>query len=96
MANPEWMEIFRSWEPVKLAAYVAELEKQISVFATQNVGQKGYTKDLGELRGQLSAAVQIQTERGLPPNQSVGVTDFSRASNVPLPSRWGLGGEEYF
>ena len=88
MANPEWMEIFRSWEPVKLAAHVAELEKQISVFAMQNVGQKGYTKDLGELRGQLSAAVRIQTERGLPANQSVGVTDFSRISDSPIPPRW--------
>ena len=78
MANPEWMEIFRSWDAPKLAVHVAELEKQISVFSTQNIGQKGYTKDLAELRGQLSAAVRIKNECSQSRNQSSGIVDFSR------------------
>jgi hypothetical protein len=87
MANPEWMEIFRSWDAGKLAAHVAELEKHISVYSMQGVGQKTYQKDLAELRGQLSAAVRIQTERGQGGNQSVGIVDFSGISNPPIP-RW--------
>ena len=89
MANPEWMEIFRSYAPAELDAHVVELKKQISVFSAQNVGQKGYTKDLAELRGQLSAAIRIGTERGQSGrNQSCGVVDFSRVSNAGIPPRW--------
>jgi len=78
MASPEWLEIFRSWAPEKLAAHMARLEGQISVFTSQAVGQKNYTKDLAELRGQLSAAVRVQNERSKPGERGFGITDFSR------------------
>lgn len=80
MASPEWLEIFRSYTGEELAAQITELKKQVSVFSSQQVGSKSYTKDLGELRGQLSAAIRVQKERSQEPgvNQSVGVTDFSR------------------
>jgi hypothetical protein len=78
MASPEWLEIFRSYSPEALAAQVEELKKQVSVFTSQQVGSKSYTKDLGELRGQLSAAIRIQNERANPGQAGFGITDFSR------------------
>ena len=80
MASPEWLEIFRSYTPQELADQIATLKRQVSVFTQQSVGGKSYVKDLAELRGQLSAAVRVQNERGQPAdeNYGVGVTDFSR------------------
>lgn len=78
MASPEWCEIFRSYTPDELAAHVTSLKQEISVYATQAVGSKSYTKDLGELRAQLSSAIRVQNERGSTGNVSVGVTDFSK------------------
>ena len=86
MADPVWMEIFASWDAAKLAAHVAELEKHISVYSMQGVGNKTYQKDLNELKGQLSAAVRVTKERGMPSGQSAGIIDFSRVSNPPTPS----------
>ena len=78
MASTEWLEIFRSYTPTELAAQVTDLKKQISVFTSQTVGQKSYTKDLTELRGQLSAAIRVQNERAHPKdNPGFGITDFS-------------------
>lgn len=78
MASPEWLEIFRSYTPEDLATMVTDLKKQIGVFTSQQVGSKSYTKDLGELRGQLSAAIRVQNERANPRgNPGFGITDFS-------------------
>jgi len=78
MASPEWLEIFRSYTPDELAAQVAALKAQVSVFSQQAIGQKSYTKDLNELRGQLSAAIRVQNERSQPSdsNPCVGTMDF--------------------
>lgn len=79
MASPEWLEIFRSYTPEELAAQIVDLKKQVSVFTSQQVGSKSYTKDLGELRGQLSAAIRVQKERANPRgNPGFGITDFSK------------------
>lgn len=77
MANTEWLEIFRSWDLPKLQAHEAKLEEQISVFSSQGVGSKNYTKDLGELRGQLSALVRVKGEKSGKAAPRVIVTDFS-------------------
>jgi hypothetical protein len=77
MANPEWLEIFRSYSPEKLAQRITELEQEVSVYAQQAVGSKSYVKDLAELRGQFAAAVRVQKERATRTNPAVGVTDFS-------------------
>lgn len=82
MAAPEWMEIFRSWSTPQLQAQIDTLNKQISVFSTQQVGSKSFTKDLRELRDQLSSAVRTLNERSLPPgNDRVGITDFRNINN---------------
>lgn len=78
MANPEWLEIFRSYGVEELAGHIANLKQEISVYATQQIGSKSYTKDLAELRGQLSAAVRVQKERSTRGNPSVGIADFRR------------------
>lgn len=78
MASPEWVEIFESYSPAELAARIAELKEEVSVYSQQNVGTKSYTKDLAELRGQLAAAVRVQKQRTFSRNRSVGVTDHSR------------------
>lgn len=79
MANPEWLEIFRSFTPDELTAHVTALKEEISVYATQAIGQKSYTKDLGELRGQLASAIRVQTERANSTTQpGFMLTDFSR------------------
>ena len=76
MANTEWLEIFRVWPPEKLASHVGKLEEQIEVFSSQQIGSKSYVKDLGELRGALSAAARVVKERTRP-NPGAGIIDFS-------------------
>lgn len=83
MASPEWLEIFREWDAAKLQAHIQNLEEQISVFTTQQVGQKSYVKDLAELRGQLSSAYRVKKERANRGNPGVFVTDFSRGGCDP-------------
>jgi len=78
MASPEWLEIFRNWDGPKIRLHIERLERQISVFTEQAVGQKSYVKDLAELRGQLSAAYRILKEQSGRGNPSTFVTDFSR------------------
>ena len=82
MASPEWLEIFRGYTDEELRAELAKLKKNVSVFSSQAVGQKNYTKDLNALQAQLSSATRVCEERGLitttKPRQSpFGVTDFS-------------------
>lgn len=77
MASPEWLEIFRSYTPEELTAHITALKKEISVYAAQQVGSKSYTKDLAELRSQLSSAVRVQSERSSSAPAAAGVGDFS-------------------
>ena len=84
MANAEWLAIYRTYTPDELTAEVARLKQQNTEFSQQQVGGKGYTKDLAELRGKFSAAVRVQQERGLIPGQTGGfmVTDFSGVGSL--------------
>ncbi|MEA3209044.1 MAG: hypothetical protein QOE70_2101 [Chthoniobacter sp.] len=83
MASPEWLEIFRGYDNPALLAELSKLRNNVSVFSSQAVGQKNYTKDLQALKDQLSSATRVCEERGLitttkPRNQPFfGVTNFS-------------------
>lgn len=79
MANADWIMIFRSFTTEELAAKRTELISQMSVFASQSIGSKSFSKDLRELRDQLASLTFVQKERSLPTgtNPSIGVTDFS-------------------
>ncbi len=77
MASPEWVEIFESYSPEELAAQITKLKDQVSVYSQQAIGNKSYTKDLAELRGQLAAAGRVQKARTLKGDHSRGVSDFS-------------------
>ncbi len=83
MANPEWIEIYRSYSDEALAAEIAKLKQQDSVYTSQQVGGKGYSKDLTAVSGKLAAAIRVQKERRQPPctNPFVGITDFRRIDN---------------
>lgn len=70
------MEIYRSYTDDELAAEVAKLKKEDSVFVSQQSGSKSFTRDLQALAGKLSAAIRVQNERKVPGNDRVGVTDF--------------------
>ncbi|MES2569350.1 MAG: hypothetical protein V4710_04765 [Verrucomicrobiota bacterium] len=78
MASPEWLEIYRNYDDAKLDQEIAEIEAEKSVYTSQGVGNKNYTKDLSEIRGRLSSAYRVKSERKHPVNQSVGQVDFSR------------------
>lgn len=77
MASPEWLEIFRSYTADELSAHIADLKKEISVYAVQQIGSKSYTKDLAELRSQLSSAVRVRGERSSSAPSAAGVGDFT-------------------
>jgi hypothetical protein len=77
MASPEWIEIFEGWDSDKIRAHMTRLEGDISVYVSQGIGSKNYTKDLGELRGQLAAATRVLKGRSTKGNGGVGVSDFS-------------------
>ncbi len=74
------METFRSYSTEELDTEIAELKRQKSLFSSQNIGSKSYTKDLRELRDQLQAAIRVKNERSQGPcARSFGTTDFSHA-----------------
>jgi len=73
----EWLETFRSWDSDKLNDHIESLEGQITIFSSQGVGSKNFTRDLGELRTQLSAATRAKAEKGQVNVPSSGVVDYS-------------------
>ena len=79
MASPEWLEIYATYSDAELVAEVAALKRQNSIFSSQTVGSKSFTRDLQELKNKLSSAIRVQTERGQSANnKNWSVTDFSR------------------
>jgi len=77
MAASDWAEIYRSYSPEELATEIVELKKQKSVFSSQQIGSKSYTKDLQMLQSQLQAAIRVQNGRKAPEGEFSGVVDFS-------------------
>lgn len=76
----EWLETFRAYDADELSDQIEKLKGQISIFSSQSVGSKTFTRDLGELRTQLSAATRAMSEKGQTGRTNSGVTDFSRVN----------------
>lgn len=76
----EWLETFKEWDADELTDHIEALKSQISIFSSQGVGSKNFTRDLGELRVQLSAATRAKKEQGQVNVTKSGVTDFSRVN----------------
>jgi hypothetical protein len=73
-----WLETYRAYSGPELDARILELKQQISIFSSQSVGSKNFTRDLAELRDQLGAATRARTEKGQINVPNSGTTDFSR------------------
>ena len=80
VSNADWNQIFRSYTTEELIAHRDSLKSQITIFSQQSIGSKSFTRDLKELRDQLSSAVFVLAERSRPAGQNlgVGITDFSQ------------------
>lgn len=73
-----WLETYKSYDGDELQDRIDELKSQISVFSSQGIGSKTFTRDLGELRDQLAAATRAKRELGQPNVGNSGTTDFSQ------------------
>ncbi len=80
MASAEWLEIYADYTADELNTEITALKKAQSIFVTQAVGSKSFTRDLQELKNKLSSAIRIRNERGSGNinNQNMGVADFSK------------------
>lgn len=65
MAASDWVEIYRSYDPVQLATEVEDLKRQKSVFTSQTVGGKSYVKDLKALQDQLAGGTRGKFPPGI-------------------------------
>lgn len=77
MAAKDWSEIYDSYSVEELTEEISSLKKQKSVFVTQQVGSKSFTRDLGELRDQLQAAIRVKNLKSADPDAFSGRVDFS-------------------
>jgi len=77
MASQEWIEIYRSYSGDELDDEIDSLKQQLSIFSSQSVGSKSFTRDLETLKNRLHAATRVKKEMGQPDVGSSGVTDFS-------------------
>lgn len=81
MPSPDWILVFRSFSPEELSAHITTLKGQMTLLSAQSIGDKSLTRDLGELRNQLSAAVFVQNERNMPlDDRGYGVSNFENVS----------------
>jgi hypothetical protein len=78
MAVEEWEPLYRDYSSADLAAEITSLKAQkANMYATQNVGSKGYSKDLRLISEQLTAATKVKRERLQTTESRVGLADFS-------------------
>lgn len=77
MASQEWIEIYREYDGDALNKAIADLQKQESIFSSQGMGSKNFTRDLRELRDKLHAATRARRERNNANKPSSGSADFS-------------------
>lgn len=64
MASQDGMEIYRDYSGDALATELNSLRGQLSIFSSQNLGSKSFTRDLQELRSRLHTATRVATEKG--------------------------------
>lgn len=78
MSNGSWNLIYRGYSSEDLLAERDNLRSQLSIFATQSVGSKSFTRDLRELRDRLEACQFVVNERGQLVKHSEVTVDFSQ------------------
>jgi hypothetical protein len=77
MASQEWLEIYRSFEGSDLDDEIDALKKEMSIFSSQALGSKSFTRDLEVLKNRLHAAIRARKDLGQINVRSSGTTDFS-------------------
>jgi hypothetical protein len=77
MASTDWIEIYRDYTGDELDAEIVRLKNEATLYTAQNIGEKGYTKSLDEVRNRLHAAIRVRNERRQSGRPSWGVPDFS-------------------
>jgi hypothetical protein len=70
-----WLETYRSYSGDELNDEIDSLKRQKSIFVSQAIGSKSFTRDLAELRDQLAAAIRAKQNQSNVGNS--GATDFS-------------------
>jgi len=77
MGSKNWQEIYRDeYDAEELNAEIARLKAQATFYTTQNIGDKGYTKDLAGIEERLHAAIRVRRERRSVDEIGYGVPDF--------------------
>jgi hypothetical protein len=77
MASQEWIEIYSSYGSTELDTEIANLKSEITVYSSQALGSKSFTRDLAELKDRLHAAIRAQKSLGQTNVGNSGTTDFS-------------------
>lgn len=87
MSDGDWLAIYRTYDSASLQARIDALKAEISVYASQSIGQKSYEKNLQELKLQLSAAIRAQQERRFASNSQIyeGTVDFTFVNSESPP-----------
>ncbi len=76
MADQAWLEIYRRYDPARLAAEIARLEQFSDPLSQQTAGDKSYTKE-ANFAQRLAAAYRVQEERSAATRPRVGVANFN-------------------
>lgn len=77
-AKEDWIEIYDSYTVEELESEITRLKEQVAnPYVNQSEGQRGYTRSINEDRAKLSAAIQVQRERGRNTVRRHGQADFS-------------------
>lgn len=78
MTSQEWLEWYKNeYTADELQDEIDSLKEQLSVFSSQAVGSKSFTRDLEALKQRCNAASRAKTEKGKTNVGTSGVTDFS-------------------
>jgi hypothetical protein len=81
MTSQEWLEWYRNeYTADELQDEVDSLKEQLSIFASQSVGSKSFTRDLEALKQRCNAASRAKLEKGKINVGNSGVTDYSRVN----------------
>jgi hypothetical protein len=81
MASNEWMEIYRSYSNEELEKEITMLKEQATLYTSQAIGDKQYTKALDVVQNRLHAAIRVRNERRNINKPAWAVPDFSQGVN---------------
>jgi hypothetical protein len=77
MASLDWQEIYRDYDPSELDAEINRMKHEATLYTAQNLGDKGFQKNLDEVRNRLHGAIRVRNERRGRGGPSFGIPDFS-------------------